>query len=137
MSFLFAVGAKIPVALDQDYEPYDQKGKFDNCDVGKNQFLARGHLSPNGDFSKKDGENSFTYVTTNIAPQWQSFNMGNWVVVETAVQKYANQKGRTLYVFTGTGGYHKFDFWLVYSNVKAPSFIYLFREERRVALPLF
>ncbi|XP_044182859.1 uncharacterized protein LOC122963468 [Acropora millepora] len=98
------VDAKIPVALDQDYDPYDQRGKFDNYSVKENQFLARGHLSPNGDFSKEDGENSFTYVTTNIAPHWQPFNMGNWVVVETAVQKYANQKGTTLYVFTGTGG---------------------------------
>ena len=121
MSFLFAVDAKIPVALDQDYDPYDQRGKFDNYSVTENQFLARGHLSPNGDFSKEDGENSFTYITTNIAPQWQPFNMGNWVVVETAVQKYANQKGTTLYVFTGTGWCYRFDLWLVYSNVNSQS----------------
>lgn len=122
MLLLFAVEAGTPVALSQDYEPYEQGGKFDNYSVMQNQFLARGHLSPNGDFSKELGENSFTYVTTNIAPQWQPFNMGNWVVVETAVQRYAKQKqGRTLYIFTGTGGYYRFDLWLVYSNVNAQS----------------
>ena len=137
MSFLFAVEAGTPVALSQDYEPYEQGGKFDNYSVTQNQFFARGYLSSNGDFSKEHVENSFTYITTNIAPQWQPFNMGHWVVVETAVQKYANQNGRTLYVLTGTGGYYRFDFWLVYINVRAPSFIYLFREERGVPLPLF
>lgn len=99
------VQADIPVALDENYDADKQKGKFANFNSLQNQFLARGHLTPNGDFSKKFYENSFTYVTTNIAPQWQPFNMGNWAVVETTVQKYANQKqGRTVYVFTGTGG---------------------------------
>ena len=42
-------------------------------------------------------------VTTNIAPQWQRFNGGNWNNLEKAIRKYASQSNHTLYVFTGTG----------------------------------
>jgi DNA/RNA endonuclease G (NUC1) len=42
-------------------------------------------------------------VNTNIAPQWQLFNGGNWATLEKAVRKYADQKNRQIFVFTGTG----------------------------------
>ena len=40
---------------------------------------------------------------TNIAPQWQDFNGGNWNAVEQAVKDYATASGHGVYVFTGTG----------------------------------
>jgi len=94
--------ANVPVALVADYDPYSQSGKFPNYN-SQNNFLAKGHLTPNGDFKDDNYERSFTYITTNIAPQWQPFNAGNWAKIESAVTTYAKNKGRTLYVFTGTG----------------------------------
>ena len=97
-----------------DYECYSQAGKFANHNVDQNQFLAKGHLTPNGDFRDDNNERSFTTITTNIAPQWQPFNVGNWAVLEAAVKAYAGKKpGRTLFVFTGTGTYQSlyFCYW--------------------------
>ncbi|KAK3740251.1 hypothetical protein QZH41_006111 [Actinostola sp. cb2023] len=36
---------------------------------------------PNSDFGPTD-EHSLTFITTNIAPQWQKFNVGNWATLE-------------------------------------------------------
>ena len=93
------------VARDEDYAK-DQKDMFKGVlDYDfQNHLLARGHLTPNGDFRDTNSERSFTYITTNIAPQWQPFNAGNWAALEATVKRYAGQQaGRTLYVFTGTG----------------------------------
>ena len=49
------------------------------------------------------GERELTMVNTNIAPQWQRFNGGNWAVLEGAVRTYAATMKRKLFVFTGTG----------------------------------
>lgn len=67
--------------------------------------LAKGHLTPVGDFSNNNKEKSFTFVLTNSAPQWQPFNSGNWAVVEKAIRSYAKSTlgGKTLYIVTGTG----------------------------------
>ena len=93
------------VARYEDYAK-DQKDMFKRVryyDFQKH-FLARGHLTPIGDFRDTNSEKSFTCITTNIAPQWQPFNEGNWANLEATVKRYAGQKaGRTLYVFTGTG----------------------------------
>jgi len=102
------VQAGVAVAVVTDYDPYNQGGKFLNYD-SQNNFLAKGHLTPNGDFKDDNSERSFTYITTNIAPQWQPFNAGNWAKIESAVTTYAKNKGRTLYVFTGTGGRAKYN----------------------------
>ena len=40
---------------------------------------------------------------TNVAPQWQEFNAGNWAAVENAVKQYVQNVGHLVYVFTGTG----------------------------------
>lgn len=46
-------------------------------DQKKNFFLARGHLAPDGDFIDAASQDA-TYYYFNTAPQWQSFNGGNW-----------------------------------------------------------
>lgn len=79
-------------------------GLYANYDSNKQQFFSRGHLTPNGDFAT-DQERSYTMKTTNIAPQWQRFNNGNWKHLKAAVRKYASNTGHALYVFTGTGTY--------------------------------
>ena len=65
------------------------------------QFCARGHLTPNGDFSDAL-KRERTYVTTNIAPQWQPFNGGNWAVLEKNIRTCATLTSNNLFVFTGT-----------------------------------
>lgn len=45
--------------------------------IQKNFFLARGHLAPDGDFIDAASQDA-TYYYVNMAPQWQSFNGGNW-----------------------------------------------------------
>ncbi|XP_015752877.1 PREDICTED: uncharacterized protein LOC107332657 isoform X1 [Acropora digitifera] len=54
------------VASDADYRHYPQD--FPNYSSAYNLVLARGHLTPDGDFSS--GADSLTYTTTNCAPQW-------------------------------------------------------------------
>jgi DNA/RNA endonuclease G (NUC1) len=49
------------------------------------------------------GERELTMVNTNIAPQWQRFNGGNWAVLEAAVRTYSARNNRELFIFTGTG----------------------------------
>lgn len=88
------------VATDADYKHYPQD--FPNFSSAFNLVLARGHLTPDGDFSS--GADSLTYTTTNCAPQWQPFNGGNWAKLEEGVRKYSKQKERNLFIFTGTGG---------------------------------
>merc|ERR1719322_2380281 len=66
-------------------------------------FFSRGHLAPDADFIYKEWQDA-TYYFLNAAPQWQSFNGGNWVAVEAAVREYASRAKSRLQVFTGTLG---------------------------------
>lgn len=62
--------APVPQSKVKDYDPYSQGGLFNNYDIKKQYFLAKGHLTPNADFNTDD-ERLLTMITTNIAPQWQ------------------------------------------------------------------
>ena len=96
--------APVPQSKVEDYDPYSQKGLFDNYDIQKQYFLAKGHLTPNADFNTDD-ERLLTMITTNIAPQWQKFNSENWSGLEKGVRRCASSGKRELYVFTGVGKY--------------------------------
>lgn len=101
--------AQTPVATLDDYSQLIQGDDFDNFKAFSH-FLAKGHLTPSGDFSNDNFEQTFTYIFTNIVPQWQPFNDGNWRVIEEALRKYANDEGRTLYIITGAGEYQGWSF---------------------------
>ncbi|XP_057378510.1 uncharacterized protein LOC130700475 [Daphnia carinata] len=70
-------------------------------DVGKSYYFARGHLAPDGDFIDA-GSQDATYYYINAAPQWQSFNNGNWKSLEFGVRDLAIGRGRDLTIYTGT-----------------------------------
>lgn len=93
---------KLQSSVD-DYRSDKQIGLYPNYNTKNDQFLSRGHLVANGDFFAKK-EKELTFINTNIAPQWQLFNGGNWANVEKAVRDYAKNATRDVYVFTGTGG---------------------------------
>ena len=48
-----------------------------------------------------------SYMYSNVVPQWQRINNGNWRTVEEAVRSAARRRGVTFQVFTGTIGVFK------------------------------
>ncbi|XP_017043009.1 uncharacterized protein LOC108089339 [Drosophila ficusphila] len=72
-------------------------------DVKAGLFLARGHLAAKADliFASQQ-RSSFNYV--NVAPQWQSFNGGQWAVLEDSTRRYVARSGISATVYTGTFG---------------------------------
>lgn len=72
-------------------------------DVNKSYYFARGHLAPDADFIDA-GSQDATYYYINAAPQWQSFNNGNWKVLEAATRSLASSRVLDLDVYTGTYG---------------------------------
>lgn len=80
----------------------DQSKVFAKYSEKDQQFVNRGHLTPNGDFDQST-ERDQTFIITNAAPQWALYNGGNWQKLEDGVRNYAAKVKRSIYVFTGTG----------------------------------
>ena len=105
----------------------------DYYDPGDGLYLARGHLAPKvkyydlylslcvvrkniiartkyytrqGDLLYTDWQEA-SYMYSNVVPQWQRINNGNWRTVEEAVRSAARRRGVTFQVFTGTIGVFK------------------------------
>lgn len=71
--------------------------------LSSTSFLARGHLAPDGDGIFRSW--SFTtYWYTNVAPEWQVVNAGNWLRVENAARDKAAALQEDLEIYTGTYG---------------------------------
>ncbi|XP_032684073.1 uncharacterized protein LOC116850195 isoform X2 [Odontomachus brunneus] len=67
------------------------------------QYLARGHLVAKTDFVYGSQQNS-TFWFLNVAPQWQTFNNGNWKWLENSVKDFASKRRLELDVYTGVHG---------------------------------
>ncbi|XP_043475949.1 uncharacterized protein LOC122507354 [Leptopilina heterotoma] len=65
--------------------------------------LQRGHLAAKSDFVYSIEQNS-TFTLANAAPQWSSFNSGNWKYIETAIQKFVISNNLSVYIYTGVHG---------------------------------
>ena len=98
--------------MDPDQYPMkDQKSMFgainenlvSRIDCCNDNYLVHGHLAPNADFLYKSWR-AATFHMTNVAPQWQGINAGNWKTMEGAIRKYAKVKNRDLQITTGTYG---------------------------------
>jgi len=72
-------------------------------DFNSGLFLARGHLAPNADFIFYSWMDA-TYHFVNVAPQWQSFNGGNWMWFENGCRDFSAERKLDLVVYTGTHG---------------------------------
>lgn len=75
---------------------------FDN----KTLFLARGHLAAKADLIYATQQRS-TFTFFNAAPQWQSFNGGQWQTLENEVRNYIGKMKMTVKCYTGTWGIMK------------------------------
>ena len=65
--------------------------------------LARGHLAPKADFVYGSEQNT-TFCYANAAPQWSSFNGGNWKHIETAVRNFVADNDLKVTIYTGVYG---------------------------------
>lgn len=72
-------------------------------DDSQNWFLARGHLAARSDFIYAPEQRS-TFYLMNAAPQWHSFNSGNWERIETSVQTFLTRRNINALLYTGTWG---------------------------------
>ena len=62
---------------------------IENSKSGTNYF-AKGHLSPDAAFIEGP-EQDATYFFFNVAPQFQSFNNGNWKQLEEVTREMAEK----------------------------------------------
>ncbi|KAF7408380.1 hypothetical protein HZH66_002917 [Vespula vulgaris] len=67
------------------------------------QFLSRGHMTAKVDFVY-GALQSLTFWYINAAPQWMSFNAGNWERLENSVRNFATDRSLDLDVYTGVHG---------------------------------
>jgi hypothetical protein len=68
-----------------------------------NYYLARGHLSAKTDYVYGSQQRA-TFHYVNVSPQWQTFNEGNWLALESSVRAYADKRKLDFLVYTGTYG---------------------------------
>lgn len=66
-------------------------------------YLARGHLAAKADYVFA-AQQLATFYYINAAPQWQSFNNGNWLKVEIGIKKFIAKRNIDTDVYTGTYG---------------------------------
>lgn len=71
--------------------------------ITANLSLSRGHLAANADFVL-GSHKSATFWYMNAAPQWETFNSGNWEKIESGIRKYVAQRNIEVEVYSGTHG---------------------------------
>lgn len=98
--------------VDQIYTQVQQQIKFNEIlgdgseqyfDIPKNVFLARGHMSAKVDHMYGNQQRA-TFFFINAAPQWQTFNAGNWERVEDGVRKWVSSNDMYVDCYTGVWG---------------------------------
>ena len=99
--------------------------KFIICET-----LVQGHLSPDAGFIY-NVEQDATYYFVNVAPQFQSFNNGNWKSLEINTRDLARALGRDVTVYSGTSGILTFPDT---NNNQQQIFLY---EDKYVPAPLY
>ncbi|EDV40782.1 uncharacterized protein Dana_GF23745 [Drosophila ananassae] len=81
--------------LGMDASPY--------FNISSNVYLARGHMSAKTDFVFGAAQQA-TFFFVNVAPQWQTFNGGNWERIEDSVRNFVADENLTVDCYTGTWG---------------------------------
>ncbi|KAF5276038.1 hypothetical protein FQA39_LY00834 [Lamprigera yunnana] len=68
-----------------------------------NTYLATGHYTPKADFIY-GSQQRLTFYYVNAAPQWQSFNGGNWNTMEANYRKLAIDRELDFTIYSGSYG---------------------------------
>lgn len=103
-------------------------------DDAQNWFLARGHLAARSDFIYAPEQRS-TFYLTNAAPQWHSFNSGNWERIETGVQEFLTRRNINAVLYTGKWGVQRL---ADERGVERQLFLSFDRNDRgRIPVPMF
>lgn len=98
--------------IDQMYTQNQQQETFRKIlgegsdqyfNISKSIFLARGHMAAKVDHIYGNQQRA-TFLFINAAPQWQTFNAGNWENVENSVRKWVSSKGMYVDCYTGVWG---------------------------------
>src|SRR5207245_4481856 len=71
-----------------------------DADRTANYYQARGHSAPDNDFRHSARAQAYTYYLSNMTPQWQRFNGGTWLALETYTRQAAQTYG-SVQVITG------------------------------------
>lgn len=66
-------------------------------------FLSRGHMAAKSDFIF-GSQQLLSFYFINVAPQWQTFNDGNWLQIEIGVKKFVEKRNIDADLYTGTYG---------------------------------
>lgn len=98
--------------------------------ITKNNFLSRGHLAPKADFFYSSQQLA-TFYYINVAPQWQTFNGGNWARVERSVRSLAVDR-TDLIIYTGSYGV----FTLPHEETGESEELFLFDEHEKLLCPI-
>ena len=102
----FSVDDDVPAAYQVNTNEYT-RGNYTtsvvNLDGNNMTMFARGHICASEDRQSSSEQNSHTFVTSNIHPQYQAHNAGLWQRMEGKVQNwgYNNSFRDTLYVCKG------------------------------------
>ena len=74
-----------------------------NLDGTNMVTFARGHICASEDRQSSEDQNGFTFITSNIHPQYQAHNSGLWSRMESQVQEwgYSSTFRDTIYVCKG------------------------------------
>ena len=94
----FQIPLKIKKSYSRMYEKKSQKAMESkylltgviNSTSSSSNYFAKGHLSPDAAFVYQR-EQDATYYFINVAPQFQSFNAGNWRFLEEGVRELAKR----------------------------------------------
>lgn len=96
-------------------------------------YFAKGHLSPDAGFIYNINQDA-TYYFMNVAPQFQSFNNGNWKALEMNTRDLASSLGHDISVYTGTHDILKYaDKYGQLIDI----YLYIDAETRYVPAPLY
>ncbi|XP_037940732.1 uncharacterized protein LOC119673507 [Teleopsis dalmanni] len=66
-------------------------------------ILTRGHLAAKADFVYASQQRA-TYILINAAPQWHSFNGGNWEKIESSLRYWVFKQNKYIECWTGVWG---------------------------------
>lgn len=92
-------------------------------------FLARGHLAARTDYMFGSHQQG-TFYFLNAAPQWQTFNAGNWERVESGLRNQVDRMNWNIEVYTGTYGVLRLK-----DAFGEPHELYLDHHSKRIPVP--